>query len=62
MISERQLKTWREKVLCSPDMSGYKNMGVDGLVLYTKALQDQVLKLTQELLDQHLIRKEERYE
>ena len=60
MISEKQLKSWRGKVLCSPDMSGYKNMGVDGLVLYTKALQDQVLKLTQELLDQHLMRKGEK--
>jgi hypothetical protein len=57
VISEKQLKGWRGKALCSPDMSVYKNMGVDGLVLYTKALQDQVLKLTQELLDQHLMRK-----
>ncbi len=52
MISERTLRRWRRDALVTPK-------DVDLLLssrLYIE-LQERILRLTQELLDQHLIRK-----
>ena len=57
MISEKTLKKWRKEALHEPDWSIYDNIGVVGLVIYAGSLREQVIKMTQELLDQHLLRK-----
>lgn len=57
-ISERMLKKWRKKALWEPDWALYDDMGVHGLIIYTRDLRKQVIEMTQELLDQHLLNKE----
>lgn len=52
MISERTLRKWRSEALKSNDLLK-KGFTDDNL----KILVKRILKLTQELLDQHLIRR-----
>jgi len=55
-ISERRLKKWRKEALKlqKEKLSGERNVtGEDNFLLLIK----QILELTQELLDQHLMKK-----
>jgi hypothetical protein len=63
MITERTLKIWRRNALCfvRRDSEVHRNLDnmdtVDSLYENIESLNHQVLRLTQELLDQKLIRK-----
>lgn len=60
MLSERTLRKWRVDALMplkfSPDVSGDRAT----LVSYITYANERILRLTQELLDQHLLRKEQK--
>lgn len=56
MISKRTLEKWRRDALRSIDYKIYYGMGINGLVNYTQYMEERCLKLTQELIDQHLIK------
>ena len=49
MITERTLKRWRKEAL--------NNLRDPEQLTTTKELSERILKMTQELLDQHLIRR-----
>jgi len=53
-ITERTLKKWRKEAL--RDVESIKKGNPDGVVFRTRA--ERILRMTQELLDQHLLRKE----
>jgi hypothetical protein len=56
MISERSLKQWRQDALVDKGVVPDDNM-VMTLLGENKKLRERVLATTQELLDQHLIRR-----
>ena len=51
MITERTLKKWRGEAL------KFREKHAEDRVAYQIELCERILKLTQELLDQHLLRK-----
>ena len=60
MISERTLRKWRKESLLNtdPNMDLYAtNDGMKTKDEYVKALHRKILSMTQELLDQYLLKK-----
>ena len=58
MISERLLRKWRKEALIHQDIQRQEGSGgVLGSATESQLYIDKVLRLTQELLDQHLINK-----
>lgn len=59
MITERTLRQWRKESLMKKGSPLYIKTGeeVNVAVLYETELHERILRLTQELLDQHLLRK-----
>ena len=62
MITERTLKKWRREALKSlktPKILITENSGVDEefLISEIELLNNQILRMTQELLDQNLLKK-----
>jgi len=55
MISKRQLTKWRKEALRRSF-----NMDTQEPVRTLQHFSDRILKLTQELLDQHMLRKEDK--
>lgn len=59
MISERTLRQWRKQSLQKNQaLHGLPKEGLDVTVLEWQTLNDRILRLTQELLDQYLLRKD----
>ena len=59
MITERTLKKWRKEALVDSDLEIASNeTAVDGLKIVVKALSNRILRMSQELLDQHSIRRD----
>ena len=59
-ISERLLRSWRKEALESPASFFHHDESKESLFLLLKEIQKlstRILRLTQELLDQHLLRK-----
>jgi len=59
MITERTLKRWRRESLTETDLAD-TDVGPVGTMQLITVIQEQnkrILRMTQELLDQHLIRK-----
>ena len=59
MITERTLRRWRRDALIKPTTP----VGLDALSYIYSELEeanDRILRMTQELLDQHLLRKEKK--
>ena len=54
-ITKRTLEKWRKKAL--EDIEKFKAGNPDGAVFYSRA--QIILRLTSELLDQHLLRRKE---
>ena len=54
MIPERTLRKWRIQALV--EVPDWEEANAD----FVRALQDRILRMTQILLDQHLIRKEKK--
>ena len=60
MITERTLRKWRKEALNYKSDCEHRptaSAGDDGLVYVGKEIFERILRLTQELLDQHLLRK-----
>jgi hypothetical protein len=59
MISERTLKQWRKHALHSNEqiILNYTTEEVDRIQRHYRELQERILRLTQELMDLHLIQK-----
>ena len=55
MIGERILKRWRKDALVDKKLVQLADTSLINVVDYIQA-QDRILKLTQELLDQHLMK------
>lgn len=58
MITERTLRRWRAQALM--DQKANSNLppeGIDVSVIALKQLNDRIIRMTQELLDQYLLRK-----
>ena len=55
-ITERTLRKWRKEALTEEDVEYAKMDGQLILIAY-KELQNRILRMTQELLDLHLIRR-----
>jgi hypothetical protein len=61
MISERMLKKWRKEALHHSEIQrGAESGGVLGSATESISYISKVLRLTQELLDQHLLNKEKK--
>ena len=58
MIGERTLKKWRKEALQQFDQGLYEHGEGQGLAKRYVELEERILKMTQELLDQHLLRRE----
>jgi len=61
MITERTLRKWRKEALKGYQVDSSTVEGdnfIDGMQRYICELHERTLKLTQELLDQHLLRRE----
>lgn len=59
MITERTLKKWRKEALVDSDLEIASNeTAVDGFKIMIKELSKRILQMTQELLDQHLMRRD----
>ena len=59
MISERRLKKWRREALKHYEIPAGTKDGVnafDAMRAQIRALDERILQLTQELLDQHLMK------
>lgn len=56
MISERTLKRWRKEALVYKAIPTDQTM-IEATYSDNNELRQRILKLTQELLDQHLVRK-----
>ena len=56
MITERMLRKWRKEALSTAALT--ISSTVDNSDMYIKILSERILKMTQELLDQHLLRRE----
>lgn len=59
-ISERTLRKWRRDALRGIDYDIYTDTGVNGLIQFTKGLQQKVCAMTQQLLDQYLLENKEK--
>ena len=60
MISERTLRKWRRDALKDRDLRllpSDSKVAIDFISVRCLELSDRILRLTQELLDQHLLRK-----
>lgn len=62
MITERTLRNWRRDALRRRNNPLLVRNGeeINAAILYEIELHDRILRLTQELLDQHLLRKDKR--
>ena len=56
MITERVLRKWRKEALNTAALT--ISTTVDNSDMYIKILSERILKMTQELLDQHLLKKD----
>lgn len=56
MITKRTLEKWRKEAL--KELASYKGPTRDEDEILIQQLSNRILKLTQELLDQHLLNKE----
>jgi len=56
MITERMLRKWRKEALNTAALT--ISTTVDNSDVYIKILSERILKMTQELLDLHLLRRE----
>jgi len=54
MITERTLKKWRKEALIEFEADPVE---YDETISYVKELQSRILRMTQEMLDMHLLRK-----
>lgn len=59
MISERTLKRWRKEALALNQRTSQSESSeiTKAAKIITDELNERILKLTQELMDQHLLRK-----
>ena len=60
MLTERTLKKWRYEALCDQNPSvtlSDDKINVDILLTRVQELSQRILRMTQELLDQHLMRR-----
>jgi len=61
MITERTLKKWRREalddVVAPRKLATHDGVDTDFFVSEIKELSNRILRMTQELLDQHLLRK-----
>ena len=57
-ITERTLRKWRTEALKALEVQCGPGSGVVLTVENTKGILYEILRMTQELLDQHLLRKE----
>jgi len=62
MISKRLLENWRKESLKQLQEILDGSTKIIDKIGFTKELNERVLKLTQELLDQHLMKKGENHE
>lgn len=61
MITEKTLRRWRAQALA--DQRANSNLPAEGTnisILALKQLNDRILRLTQELMDYHLLKKEQK--
>jgi len=59
MLSERMLKKWRKEALSFNETEySFNEPGVSVLLRNLEEGHKRILKMTQELLDQHLLRRE----
>jgi hypothetical protein len=56
-ISARLLRKWRKEALRPLDPSFYIGDELRGVALSYHSARERILRMTQELLDQHLLRK-----
>lgn len=56
-ISERLLRKWRKEALPPFKPEFYKDTELSGVALKFHAARERILRMTSELLDQHLLRK-----
>ena len=56
-ITERTLKRWRKEALKSFDKQLYDTTEAEHLAVCYSDAKEKILRMTQELLDAHLIRK-----
>jgi len=56
-ISERTLRKWRKEALYTLDPTMYEGEKLHGVALSYAKARERILRMTQELLDQHLLRK-----
>ena len=56
-ISERLLRKWRKEALRPLDPTFYEGTKLSGVALMYHSARERILRMTQELLDQHLLRK-----
>ena len=57
MITERTLRIWRRESIKSYDYKRYEGTTSEELARRCRSFEDEILRMTQELLDQHLLRK-----
>ena len=58
MITERTLRRWRREALRFPHIGSINKEGINSDLLIRNELNERILRLTQELMDQWLVRKE----
>jgi len=58
MITERTLRRWRRDALRFPSLNSVDKEGINSDLLIRNELNERILRLTQELMDQWLVRKE----
>lgn len=56
-ITERTLQRWRKESLVQLDEINSGSTRIIDKIGFTKTLNERILRLTQELLDQHTLRK-----
>ena len=56
ILSERMLRKWRKEALNTAALT--ISTTVDNSDVYIKILSERILRMTQELLDQHLLRRD----
>jgi hypothetical protein len=56
-ISERLLRKWRKEALKPLDPAFYDGTELKGIALMYHSARERILRMTSELLDQHLLRK-----
>lgn len=58
MISEKTLRKWRKEALTKTDVMDQSKSLVDILSSQSIEMKERILRLTQELMDHHLMRKD----